>query len=468
MDRHPYVPARQAAPPVQLPSDLIERMRQALQKTEEELASTKLEKDALLVQVENLQLQLADARIASAGPAGSSKSTHKPSKDDSTPFYDDGKRFSFFERPWISPMEVRDFADGADPLALPSDDAGIKRLLRDGPNETVVRDCAIRDLRPFFNAVWTKKLEEPELQTLFREGIDIQRPSTISKARAAFKNAFRGQLDIDVDLLTTNSVKPTTGITSEFRRLAGWDVNTSRYKAFPPILYPNAQPDARGLRFFHNIRLAEMLRHLLFGHGGGRKPIGELWSVKSLTPGMIAFTAIAVTFILSPDITFAEKGGNSGIPYLQWFVWYKLTLELQRDKAGTQYIFTMWEDIVFRGRALRARSGSVPSALHDNDGEDFTPSLDAVPISDDSEDDSGPSSSRHPVAGTEQLSDGISARVPSESGMALPSSAGTPSNAITPLANAFVGDYAEPVQILRQVLVQPDSGAWGITNSQFG
>ncbi|OCH86580.1 hypothetical protein OBBRIDRAFT_806682 [Obba rivulosa] len=278
----------------------------------------KLKKDALLVQVENLQLQLADAHIANAEPVSSFKSTYKLAKDDGLLFYNDGK----------------------------SDNIGIKWLLCNSPNETVVYDYAIWDLHPFFNAVWMKK----------------------SKS-LSFKH-------FSVRVSTFNACQLLARPEQHLRML---------FKS-NSILWTCPQQTR-----------------------GGLKPIEKLWSVKLLTPDMIVFTAIT------------------------------------HNKTEMQYIFTIWKDIVFHGRALGACGGSVHLTLPNNDGEDFTPSLDAVSISDNSKDNIGPSSSCHLVTGAEQLSDSIFAKVLFKSKMPLLSSARTPSNAITQLANTFVSDYAKPV-----------------------
>ncbi|THH10262.1 hypothetical protein EW146_g8424 [Bondarzewia mesenterica] len=125
-------------------------------------------------------------------------------------------------------------------------------------------------------------------------------------------------------------------------------------------------------------RLAPILRIILFGPNsvsadrlnrdlnmGGLHTVAQLWGMTSTTPRCIAFSAIMICFLLSPDAHLVKKGTCSHINYLADFHFYKELLVKGRDTTQIKKIFTYFDQAVFSTSA----SGGKSSEGGDNPNE---------------------------------------------------------------------------------------------------
>ncbi|KAJ7257367.1 hypothetical protein C8J57DRAFT_1721190 [Mycena rebaudengoi] len=171
------------------------------------------------------------------------------------------------------------------------------------------------------------------------------------------------------------------------------DDRTKKCKGLPPILYPALKKDSTKL--FKNRILPLALRCVLYGptsldDNATKKPsssmVGCLWKVLKLTEGSMAFTCIALIFVLSGrEEKFEENSKLSGIPFQKYFRQYKKLLAVtheERPAVGRQ-ILKFWNSIVF---------ASVSSVIQDvvipDEGEDaeFAEAFEGLDINDSDED----------------------------------------------------------------------------------
>ncbi|KAI0658339.1 hypothetical protein C8Q70DRAFT_934293 [Cubamyces menziesii] len=138
------------------------------------------------------------------------------------------------------------------------------------------------------------------------------------------------------------------------------DKPDSDYADFPPLLYPDCIKN--DLLLFRNIQLVKILKAVLYGPSSinvdmkksrptaknkkgqkgrshplpGKATNAQIWGLREVTPGMIAFSAIVATFVLSADTTFIPNGDVTGIDYWYRFQQYKKTLVSTWSLAQTQ------------------------------------------------------------------------------------------------------------------------------------
>ncbi|KAG1879728.1 hypothetical protein F4604DRAFT_1922928 [Suillus subluteus] len=140
----------------------------------------------------------------------------------------------------------------------------------------------------------------------------------------------------------------------EIRQLLGV-TSTSNvvYKTFPPVLFPKLIEDKSLKTVFGNWELlARILKASLHGvaslhqesSGGGAHTNSLKWSVHQITPGSIAWAAVIVIFLLSPDTEFSNSstGKKSNICYRNLFHLYKKVLV---TKWATKRIATIVTNI---------------------------------------------------------------------------------------------------------------------------
>ncbi|CDO71090.1 hypothetical protein BN946_scf184844.g94 [Trametes cinnabarina] len=155
-------------------------------------------------------------------------------------------------------------------------------------------------------------------------------------------------------------------------RYLQWKSNKPPYDPrSPPVLFPNCVYDPR--KFMRNPQLVRLLSATLFGEKSALKdtfddqdgdqtqpgsapkprrwtgppPHAVLWGLKKVTPGLIAFGAIAATFLLSADEEFAPVGLKTQINYYDRFQYYKKTLLASMTEGSTAETFRFYQERLF-------------------------------------------------------------------------------------------------------------------------
>ncbi|KAG2036606.1 hypothetical protein BDR03DRAFT_1011560 [Suillus americanus] len=118
--------------------------------------------------------------------------------------------------------------------------------------------------------------------------------------------------------------------------MLGVSVMNPKYKTFPPVLFLGMQEDSSLKTVFGNWELlAKVLKAALRGvtslhqeTTSGPKTNARKWNFEQVTPGSIAWAAVIVIFLLSPDTEFQKSGlgKSSSINYKDLFYHYKKLL----------------------------------------------------------------------------------------------------------------------------------------------
>ncbi|KAF8217283.1 hypothetical protein K438DRAFT_2082728 [Mycena galopus ATCC 62051] len=168
--------------------------------------------------------------------------------------------------------------------------------------------------------------------------------------------------------------------------------------AYPPIFDASLKKDMKTFMMNPVGLMKQSLRCMVFGpssiKGGGKtKPAGNTmgfaWKLdqEGLTFGSIAFTLVALLFILSgADESFQEKGKISKIPFQSHFHAYKKRLMKNAGSAGIRNIVRYWHKIVFAG--VQSATAFQNEGMNSSDGEDaeFADAMAAVALDDGTSD----------------------------------------------------------------------------------
>ncbi|KAL1938430.1 hypothetical protein VTO73DRAFT_11670 [Trametes versicolor] len=190
-----------------------------------------------------------------------------------------------------------------------------------------------------------------------------QKCKVLSKGRELRKAIFK-DLAQHLDLALFESEDPAAlEEDSEFRR---W--HSTYNDIYPPVIFPPDKPGDRAF-VFRSDPIAKFIRMCLYGPGSvapkqlGKKPYARKncgarqWGVTEITPGMIAFAAVAVRHLLLPFEDFDPVGKSSHITYEAFFDQYTKLLICKWNSVGLVET-RMWLDArVFKG--LRPESEAL-------------------------------------------------------------------------------------------------------------
>ncbi|KAG1762611.1 hypothetical protein EDD22DRAFT_1026726 [Suillus occidentalis] len=180
----------------------------------------------------------------------------------------------------------------------------------------------------------------------------------------------------------------------DIQKMFGVSGKTQTYKIFPPLLFPSLQEDTTLKTVFGNWTLfAKILRASLYGvtslHQepcGGSKTNARKWSLQQVTPGSIAWAAVIVIFLLSPDTEFPGSGvgKSSTINYKDLFFQYKKLLITKWETKRIKTIVTNINRYVFGAAKL---STSMDPAGAEDFSEEINRAMLALDMDTDSEED---------------------------------------------------------------------------------
>ncbi|KAG8939354.1 hypothetical protein FRC04_006634 [Tulasnella sp. 424] len=129
----------------------------------------------------------------------------------------------------------------------------------------------------------------------------------------------------------------------------GFNTESGSYERVPPILRANPDEPASKSNMLNSLVVKRVIQAMLMGPASlgknqdpdvslSAKCNGKIWSVTSVTPGIIAFAAILIRYALSPDNEFGPTGQTSGISYLEDFEYYKKCLLVGQRKKVRQVL----------------------------------------------------------------------------------------------------------------------------------
>ncbi|KAK7682342.1 hypothetical protein QCA50_014547 [Cerrena zonata] len=224
----------------------------------------------------------------------------------------------------------------------------------------------------------------------FRVAIQTQRANVVHSARGIAHLLFP---NVPADLL--NLTKGRERLRHpEVCRLLGYNPTRKKYQALPPILYPSGQETHQSL-VFRSPALLQLGRMILFRQSSLTQTAtfrphpnstGKKWSIVEVSPGYIAFVAIVLIYLLSPDANFQERGAESQIAYHALFDRYKKVIISSIQGSRGRSLFKLWNEYVF-GSATPITTDNSPNERAELDDE-FDGVLNALQNdSDDSEED---------------------------------------------------------------------------------
>ncbi|KAK1215701.1 hypothetical protein PQX77_021706 [Marasmius sp. AFHP31] len=264
-----------------------------------------------------------------------------------------------------------------------------------------------------------------QTQCEFAEGIGAGRTNAVAKLKAAAGEIYSDFHWVHPNFFASRQNDKARSENAEARELLGFNSCDTSYALLPPLLYLLFRPeDPNGL--FRSEELMKLAKVLLFGSqsikptpGKTKKTMGQLWDIKSSTPGLIAFTAVFARFLFSPDKDFTKAG--KVIKYAADFDKYKKNLIISSNNAHIQKTFALWNAYLFGTKA-------VPEGSDDSDNDEMLRAIDDM--GSDSADDTVPIVS--------------ASRTPQFTPTPVASAIGTPQLTPTPTASTVVSRQPTP------------------------
>ncbi|KAJ7572437.1 hypothetical protein C8J56DRAFT_1068604 [Mycena floridula] len=135
---------------------------------------------------------------------------------------------------------------------------------------------------------------------------------------------------------------------SELQALFKFDLQKDKMPKLPPLLYPSLMSRARKLWLVNSFTL--VIHRMLFSMTGAANTQGHLWNVTFCNESMIAFAAVIMLFMVSPDTELSAKPGDiTNIPYRDQFIYWRRMLVNTRNTSETKAVMTFYNKKVFEG-----------------------------------------------------------------------------------------------------------------------
>ncbi|KDQ18490.1 hypothetical protein BOTBODRAFT_171322 [Botryobasidium botryosum FD-172 SS1] len=260
------------------------------------------------------------------------------------------KKFTVTEEPWVS----EDFF--AKDIHQEPDDESLRRLM-------MVLPDAFSDPKVRGNILYGR---------VFTQGMQCQRSTTAHRIRYVV-----GATIFKCDPTDITQAKKRRS-TPRWDQLLGLDPASKAYDPLPPVLYADdsgagTDEDAEAARLFRSSYITRTLSCILNGpssitrEGKVNTPrvCAKIWGVEELTPGAIAFAAIMVRWVLSPDDIFEPIGRLSGIHYHDDFLAYRdmITDALRKKKKPIHHVLYTHNKAVFPDMFTPSRSKKADDRL---------------------------------------------------------------------------------------------------------
>ncbi|KAF9019315.1 hypothetical protein BDP27DRAFT_1458158 [Rhodocollybia butyracea] len=276
-----------------------------------------------------------------------------------------GKSFTVLRDPWLDPASFAAIPTGAD---RPSPSDCMKTF-------GTYQDSVIYELKDHLarggDELYFRATNDPDFKREFIKQVNSQRSTSLSVIRSHAAVIFAG-LDVPV-LLWAAKAGPERGMSDLCQKLLKFQ---NRKSSFSPIHFQNHTYQITGL--FLNEYQPRILRAILLGPQSVQKidpshaqastvlrstSLAMSWQVRQINASCIAFSAVLLQFLVSPDLTLSLQGAVSKIKYRENFFAFKKYIV---DSQGTA-----WADLLFSFYNTRVFAG-VDFALHVHHSEALT------------------------------------------------------------------------------------------------
>ncbi|OSD02003.1 hypothetical protein PYCCODRAFT_1468266 [Trametes coccinea BRFM310] len=360
------------APPV---AELYHALKEAqLEVSRREEAACKMQDEINNLRNTIEQLKTAGAKRTCRG--GRKKAPEPPSSDiepattithidfDNAYVQRPGKMYMVIGEPWITPRpemalnQPRPDVDYGDP----------QRYRNKTPEENL--PFIIAEIYHHVPEGYHVLLEKyAPFREAFIKGFNYMRSSTINTMRNVAPVVFK----VNPEWMVRQTTVIDRAEEPVLLRYLKWNPTdpNAPYDKMPPLLFPDCIRDPR--RFMQNPQLVRLLSSILFGeksalvenpldrkagqrghgsapalhHWAGPPTNAVLWGLKKVTLGLIAFGAIAATFLLSADEEFTLVGSKTQINYWERFQYYKKTLMAKSSEGSLAETFRFYQERLF-------------------------------------------------------------------------------------------------------------------------
>ncbi|KAI0686369.1 hypothetical protein BC835DRAFT_1420467 [Cytidiella melzeri] len=284
-----------------------------------------------------------------------------------------GKKYALLHRPWASKENCAKLSEERPLVNL--DDT--KRRFRDMRTQEDAHLAEMWDIlaadpvvKPLLgNALWLHKK--------FREMVHDEKSKFVHAANTNIVEIF-GSLGIDRESLGTPGARKNC---TALQALGPKGPNDY----YCDVLYPEGHE--REINWlFRTRRIVVVIQSGILGQGSprGAQATNTLskahqWGIKEVTPGLIAFAAVVLVYLISGDNTFSPKNSTLKVTYdyplfFDRFVWLMIT---KRDTPGTQELFQWMNHQVFGTERSGVSADSGDEAL-DGDIEVLNNEIEAM------------------------------------------------------------------------------------------
>ncbi|KAI0700323.1 hypothetical protein BC835DRAFT_1304173 [Cytidiella melzeri] len=284
-----------------------------------------------------------------------------------------GKKYALLHRPWASKENCAKLSEERPLVNL--DDT--KRRFRDMRTQEDAHLAEMWDIlaadpivKPLLgNALWLHKK--------FREMVHDEKSKFVHTANTNIVEIF-GSLGIDRESLGTPGARKNCAALQALGPKGPNDY-------YCDVLYPEGHE--REINWlFRTRRIVVVIQSGILGQGSprGAQATNTLskahqWGIKEVTPGLIAFAAVVLVYLISGDNTFSPKNSTLKVTYdyplfFYRFVWLMIT---KRDTPGTQELFQWMNHQVFGTERSGMSADSGDEAL-DGDIEALNNEIEAM------------------------------------------------------------------------------------------
>ncbi|KAK7461268.1 hypothetical protein VKT23_008443 [Stygiomarasmius scandens] len=336
-------------------------------------------------QVQILKQRLANVRLAYSTLQArvNSKSSGKAKNAISTPINSlilehqklivlYGKRWALLHEPWLDKnVFLCPLPPGA-PDPLSSERFASIKAYKDG---------TIAELYDYFEgAPIFKELAEklPEFRDAFVKQVNAERATSLKTIRDNLSLIF-SDLHIPPELFNTKAGTDRANDPTLKSLLYKPGVNNIRN--FSPIHY--YRQDVKSYPFINEYQ-PKMIRIALFGPDSIKTPLdkfkytsgllGMNWGVTGVNASLIAWSAVLIRFLISPDTEFSEVGIESKIRYRENFYTYReMILQNEREETGyIKMLYPFYNERAFYGLA------APPSLNHQSEPSNVLEDIDEM------------------------------------------------------------------------------------------
>ncbi|KAG9085534.1 hypothetical protein FRC06_003563 [Ceratobasidium sp. 370] len=257
-----------------------------------------------------------------------------------------GKRCCLMQMLWI-PHPLYDLEPSPDYLPALCYDKSKPSMALQGELQDMLNSM-VPSLRENF-------LKYPKFQRVVHSGVSEERHNLAKRVRGKSASQIFGCKQSEITCEWEHRMA-----NKEFQQLLGFTSDgkspAERYPCLAPVLYQNSRSGSN-TRLFRSDYIYNTFSVCAFGetslqhgidHHSGQLVISSILGLNSITPGAIAAAATLTRWTISPDSEFKQKGGKTGVEWIEDYRHYKLLIqeglrleEAKFDRTGKPGPFMM-------------------------------------------------------------------------------------------------------------------------------